>query len=248
MRMFDYMVNSEGKQMNTIISIMNFANHSNQALDHMCYSLIEKAGFPIQWEFCQEGNISEVHKRRFNGYKEYDILVAIDIDCFITNVAVLNYMCEHMLNKGIVFAAMNEKCGPSTHRNKCYGLTGNEYNAFFYVLNTALVPEVQDVKELDKKYRDSEFKDTNRIEPYWSMFQSISNLKHIDLQGYTHTDGITTVLDWEGDELLRHSWYARYYDLNAIESEAKCNHKERIDKVYKEVLDARGALQQGEVR
>jgi hypothetical protein len=221
--------------MNNIISILNFADRTSKTLDERCHSLVKDMGYPIVWEHCVDGHINESHYNRFTAYREYDCVIALDIDCLITNVDVLNTLCEHMLSKDITFAAMNEN-GPSVHRRSCYKVSeGDKYNGFFYILNNSQMPVMPAYQELDKMYRTVEGNNTNIFEPYWSLFMYLyhNKARHVDLQGYTHEDKLTTVLDYDGEELLKHTWMARQYD-NGSEYLEKGTHRERIDKIYEE--------------
>lgn len=205
----------------------------------MCTRLLPDC--EVKLEDCKDGNINEVHYRRFTQYKDYDFVVCLDIDCFIVKPQSILYMCEHMDINNIAFAATNEMYGPATHRNKCYGVDGSQYNSFFYILNTKLIPPMPSVAALNAKYMKPNT-DTNRYEPYWVMFQHLyynKDLKHLDLNGRTHEDGITTIIELNGKAILYHTWYARCYSWFQIEQEAQCIHRIRINKVYQEVLNIR---------
>lgn len=225
--------------MKVLFSVMNVFMDMGDLTD-MCTKLLPQ-NIEIKLEDCKDGNINEVHYRRFTQYKEYDFVVCLDIDCFIIRPQAILDMCQFMQDIGFSFAAMNELTGPSTHRNKCYGVDGSQYNAFFYILNTKLIPPMPSIVELNKQYLKPNT-DLNRYEPYWVMFQFVyRNTKiYIDLKGYTHTDGITTVLyDINDKPMLMHTWYARCWKWMQIEREANCIHRIRIKRIYDEVLNAR---------
>lgn len=164
--------------------------------------------------------------------KDCDIAINVDEDCFITDREAVMRLVEYVTAEGFANAGCPDGGGWCPRG-------GNPLvtNPFFNVLNLNVLRETYSREAVetfrfqkhraemeaffpsDKLYdgRDYDFCATDR-EPYYPFYlwqASCTNTLYLDSR--RHSDGTTTILlNHLGEEICRHTWFARFYSVPAF--------------------------------
>lgn len=192
------------------------------------------------WEGIECDGVVRLTDKSADGYfysmlrdEDCDIAINIDEDAFVCNPAAVNALVRLMIDKGYANIGCAD-AGEGLPRSGNPRVT----NPFFNILNLRLIRTKFDrraLKAFDEHY-----------EPYYPFFLWLAdNYTTLYLPAKGHPDGTTTVLlDPEGRELCKHSWYARFYSMpgfvvRRIQKDQGMQ-KGRIDALIAEVYAGRG--------
>jgi hypothetical protein len=204
---------------------------NNEALEERALSLIDHLDIPVEHENPAEFSFRAQYRRMFN--YDADIVVGMDMGCFFIRPEAIWLISDYMLRNNVAVMAMREQSGVATHRTNVQNSKPCDYNSFLMFTNTKLLkPHKIEVNELMQKYYS-----TLWIEPYWMLFRYIADIPTLrveEFKGYTHADGISTVLTWEDKPFVLHTWYEREF---IYIPQSRTNHRDRILSRYQEVKD-----------
>lgn len=176
--------------------------------------------------------------------KECDIAINIDEDAFVISPKAILSLVEYVVENNYANAGCPDGgCGAPRYGNPIIT------NPFFNVLNLKLIRTIahskQDVKQFDylKNRDEMESKFPKEIlfgkfdygkfdyEPYYPFFFWLANnFKTLYLPSNFHTDGVSTILyNHTNEEILYHSWFARFYKI-------KSEQTRRIKNLFEEVI------------
>lgn len=182
-----------------------------------------------------------------------DIAINIDEDAFVINPDAILDLAEYMLENNYVNVGISEFCRGSRFNSVIT-------NPFFNIFHLAKIREKyissKEVKKFNYEAVRDELKaklpqemlnanfDCVDFEPYYQFFFWLAyNFDTLYLPYKTHKDGISTILyDNKGNELLFHSWYARFYNVSTLISRfwnVKNNQTIRIDALIDEAYRLR---------
>ena len=178
-----------------------------------------------------------------------DIAINIDEDAYVSDPGAVMDLAHLVYEEGWANAGTSD-CGPGCPRSHNPIVT----NPFFNILNLKLIREkymgpgqirafdYQPVKEQMKAAFQSQVSatltgdfDIYDFEPYYSFYLWLAyNFKTLYLPAERHPDGLSTILyDGSGRELCRHSWMARKYKVDPLQTR-------RITALIDEVYASRG--------
>jgi len=205
---------------------------NNEELSIKALDLIKHLGYPVSLESNTDYSFNAQWNRCFF-YKD-DFVIGMDEDCFITNPDALQGICEYMQQYQIGLMAMKELSGVAKHRLTVKNANDKDYNSFFMITQPAILkPYVKPASAIKNMYIGSEW-----LEPYWPIFRYLDDcwVNNKEFKGYTHEDGISTILTFDDKPFCVHSWFARCYNY-AKPDEYGIDQRKRIDSIYKEVLN-----------
>ena len=159
--------------------------------------------------------------------KTCDVAINIDEDAFLVDPKAVIRLVRTVVANGYANAGYSEKDR---------GFDERVTNPFFNILNLKLIRTRFHAGELKRELDDPE--------PYYPFFRWIAtHFKVLYLPSVRHTDGITTrALDPDGNLLLLHTWYARFYSMPAPlvrRLDPAGAQKRRIDAIIREAYALR---------
>lgn len=169
-----------------------------------------------------------------------DYAINIDEDAFVFDNERLNALLKYFISNDYVNCGFPDG-GVLNVRHENPIVT----NPFFNILNIKKIKENIDYEQIEhfdfKKFdyekfvpkhllTGSEYRFSYNPDPFYPFFLWLNiNFKCLYLNGvtYDNNDGYTTILqDNEGSPFLYHTWFSRFYEVNAI-------HTQRINNVYR---------------
>ena len=205
-----------------------FCRSFNLKLYRLSKGLYESWGFPCVRLTDQT---ADGYFRTMLKDTDCDIAINVDEDCFITSKDAVMQLVDYVMANDIANAGCPDG-GSFIPRG------GNPIvtNPFFNVFNLSLLREqyahkaeqqfdyLAHLKEMEDTYpkqmiadgRGYHFDQVDR-EPYYPFFfWQAYHTKTLYLRSALHPDGWTTILyNQEGEEMCRHTWYARFYSVPA---------------------------------
>jgi len=170
-----------------------------------------------------------------------DVAMNIDIDCFITDQSVLQALITDFKAGEYTHAGISDGGCLSGRNNISWAVMNPFFNLFASDWIKQSLPlsfrEVEEVREYGFRPEMNKLK-PDFIPDYersmWEPFNGFFNWlmvhgKPMWLHGDLHSDGISTVIKYQGKPFAIHTWYSREYNHNAEQ-------KARIDARYKEAL------------
>lgn len=170
------------------------------------------------------------------------LAINIDIDCFVTDWAVLQEMIADF-NAGEYTHAGIPDAGVMQGRSNLSWVVMNPFfNLFnsFKIYNRAVGYSWSSIRRTGFK-REWYFDRPAFVNEYeqcmWEPFNGFFNWlyewgKPMWLTGDLHPDGVSTIIKYNGKPFALHSWYSREYDHNEEQ-------RKRIDELYQEALNIR---------
>lgn len=178
-----------------------------------------------------------------------DIAINIDEDAYVSDPGAVMDLAHLVYEEGWANVGTSD-CGPGCPRSHNPIVT----NPFFNILNLKLIREKYmgpgqirafEYKPVSEQMREAFLSqvsapltgdfDIYDFEPYYSFYLWLAyNFKTLYLPAERHPDGLSTILyDGSGRELCRHSWMARKYKVDPLQTR-------RITALIDEVYASRG--------
>lgn len=168
-----------------------------------------------------------------------DWAINIDEDCLIINERKIYSLLDYMEKNSFDYCGMPDG-GVCVHRQH----NPITMNPFFNIFNVKKIKEKFNIQKINETIFKKDFEEITKkelmktnfkydnFEPFYNFFFWLleENFKPLFLNAYQHKDSISTVLtDQNNEEFLIHTWYSREFEKNSF-------HKQRIDKIFEEVL------------
>jgi hypothetical protein len=171
---------------------------------------------------------------------DYDWVILIDEDCFVTDLKALDDLLIYQIDNKIHCSGVPDGGVLNTRRHNPTSI-----NTFFSILNLSEIKKKYNTEDVfNKQHLVEKFKHLtpthllksdlykyDDFEPYYRYFFWLheNNFKVLFLDGedfYRGEDKWTSIVKWNGNKIGYHTWIAREYDIpNSI-------HRQRIDQVY----------------
>lgn len=144
---------------------------------------------------------------------DYDYVINIDEDCYVTDFNAIYQLIEHMSQTGSTHYGMPDALIYHPLRNNSTSV----HNPFFNIFDVKMCAEIWATKpEVTDEICTMD-------ECFNALFLKLNHYgKSLQMDTKTHKDGITTVTPF-----LMHTWYSRTYGNDPY-------HTQRIDNIYNE--------------
>lgn len=209
------------------LKIAIFTRHSNKTLYSVVSDCIKELPYdkiPITGTSA-DGYLIKILE------SDYDFVVNLDDDAFVTRPSAINEIIQHMIENDYDYCGVPDGgCIRIRKHNPC------SMNPFFNIFNVKSIREKVDnfkvgwyegLKEkapLHKLVEGNIYKFDNFEVYYPVFFALLEKCKPLYLDSIEHPDGVSNIVLFNDRQFLIHTWYARLYPKYK-------EHKTRIDKI-----------------